>query len=231
MPLRFAAAALALLVLALVAFWPQYLSKPLATIDVYTHVHAALGTLWVALLIAQPLAIRAGARPLHRRLGRASYLLGPAFVVSGLLLAHYRFANMAPAAFAREAFSLYLPLMVGALFAAAYALAVVWRRQTAVHARFMACTALLLIDPVVSRIIGFYAPPLPAMWMYQGATFGLTAALMIALLRTLPPGRQGRSALRAYVVASAAAMLAWFVVPHTGAWLAFADAFRRLPLT
>jgi hypothetical protein len=231
MPQRFAAAALALLALALVTFWPQYLSKPLATIDLYTHVHAALGTLWLALLIVQPLAIRVGARPLHRRLGRASFLLGPAFVVSGLLLAHYRFANMAPATFAREADSLYLPLMVGAMFAVAYALALVWRRQAAVHARFMACTALLLIDPVLSRIIGFYAQPLPAMWMYQGATFGLTAALMVALLRTLPPGQPGRPAFRAYVAVSIAAMLAWFVVPHTGAWLAFADAFRRLPLT
>jgi hypothetical protein len=230
MPLRFAAAALALLALALVAFWPQYLSKPLATIDVYTHVHAALGTLWVALLIVQPLAIRAGARPLHRRLGRASFLLGPAFVVSGLLLAHHRFSRMPPAVFAQEAFTLYLPLMVGALFAAAYALALAWRRQAVVHARFMACTALLLIDPVLSRILGFYAPPLPA-WTYQAATFTLTVALMVALLRTLPPDRSGRPAFRTFVIASAAAMLGWFGVPYTEAWLAFADAFRRMPLT
>lgn len=230
MPLRFAAAALALLALALVAFWPQYLAQPLATIDVYTHVHAALGTIWLALLIVQPLAIRAGARPLHRRLGRASFLLAPAFVISGLLLAHYRFANMASATFAQEGFSLYLPMMVGTMFAAAYALALAWRHQAAVHARFMACTALLLIDPVLSRILGFYAPPLPG-WTYQAATFALTVALMVALLRTLPPDRPGRSAFSKFVIASAAAMLAWFVVPHTEAWLAFADTFRRLPLT
>jgi hypothetical protein len=46
---------------ALVAFWPQYLSRLGAGgISVYIHVHAVLMTTWFGLLIAQPFLLRAG---------------------------------------------------------------------------------------------------------------------------------------------------------------------------
>ncbi|HWN70438.1 MAG TPA: hypothetical protein VNM90_22515 [Haliangium sp.] len=49
----------ALLVLAPLAFWPGYLSKPFETSNVHTHLHAITATLWLLMLIVQPLAIAA----------------------------------------------------------------------------------------------------------------------------------------------------------------------------
>lgn len=79
-----------LLLLASAAFWPTYLSKNWTAIDGYTHAHALFGTLWLAGLIVQPILMLRGHRLAHRALGRASLWLGPAFVVSSVLLTHFK---------------------------------------------------------------------------------------------------------------------------------------------
>src|SRR5512133_2894592 len=100
---------LALLLLAVLAFWPRYLSLLGSPIDPYTHLHAAFATLWCLLLISQPLLVRRH-RQLHRRLGGLSYVLAPGFAAASLLLAHSRFRAMDEATFQKEAPSLFLPL-------------------------------------------------------------------------------------------------------------------------
>lgn len=222
---------MALLVLAGLAFWPQYLSRPGASIDVYTHVHAFLGLLWMLTLIVQPWAVAARRMHVHRTLGRLTYALAPAFVVTGVLVAHVRFSRMPEEIFVREAFSLYLPLFVASLFGLAYSMALRWRHAPLVHARFMASTAVLFIDPVLGRILFFNFPPLPEPLLYQAITFSLVTAILVAMLRTLPEGTAGRAAYRAYVALAVAAQLLWFALPPTAVWLAFASWFRVLPLT
>ena len=80
---------LALLVMALVAFWPSYLSQLVAS-SAYIHLHALAATLWLLLLIAQPLAVRKRRMQVHRSLGKASFVLAPLMVLSIVLLAHSR---------------------------------------------------------------------------------------------------------------------------------------------
>ncbi|HBL25605.1 MAG TPA: hypothetical protein DD490_02090, partial [Acidobacteria bacterium] len=95
----------ALVALSALAFWPLYLSKPFRAADGYTHFHAAVGTGWLALLLVQALLIRGDRRSAHQLFGRASFVLAPAFVVSSVLLAHFRFSRMDEATFAREAYT------------------------------------------------------------------------------------------------------------------------------
>lgn len=58
LPFKWASAAYALLfALALVAFWPGYLAAPKAEMSAWMHLHAITATLWIFMLIAQPLAI------------------------------------------------------------------------------------------------------------------------------------------------------------------------------
>jgi hypothetical protein len=64
-----------LLLLALIAFWPTYVSRPF-TADTHTHLHALTATLWMLMLVAQPLAIRTKRLTLHRRLGRSFLCVG-----------------------------------------------------------------------------------------------------------------------------------------------------------
>ena len=222
---------LALLFLAAFAFWPTYLSKPLAPVDRYTHVHAAAGLLWLLLLATQSLLISRNLRPAHRMLGRVSYALAPLFVLSSVLLAHHRFSRMDPATFEREAYTLYLPLSAAVLFAVGYALALRHRRVLPLHARFMACTALLLVDPVLGRFLAFHVVELPQFWHYQVITFGVEFAVLSALWRTLPPALPDRAAFLHFACGYAAVLLLWFVAPRMDAWLLFATWFRQAPLT
>ena len=49
-----------LLALAVLTFWPTYVSLPPSANHPYTHFHAAVATLWVLMLITQPILIRSG---------------------------------------------------------------------------------------------------------------------------------------------------------------------------
>ncbi|MGE0439527.1 MAG: hypothetical protein AB7L66_03080 [Gemmatimonadales bacterium] len=229
MPTRIAVFVATLIPFTILAFWPRYFSR-LGEVDGYTHLHASLGGTWLLLLLTQALLMHRGRLAAHRLLGRASYLLGPAFAVSGVLLAHHRFSRMSAEAYAVEGRFLYLPLMVSALFAAAFALGVRWRASRAVHARFMVATAVVLVDPVFGRIMGFYLPPMPDVW-YQAITFSTTAAILLGLARSVSGGGEAGRAFRTFAVGATVVLALFFAVPRTGAWLAFGEWFRRLPLT
>lgn len=220
-----------LLLLAAAAFWPLYLSKSWSAIDRYTHIHAVLGTLWMLSLVAQPMLIGHGCRRAHRVTGRTSLFVAFGFVISGLLLTHFRVSRMPEAAFAEEGIYIYLPLAIALLFAAACVLGYLWRRSVQVHARFMLSTALLLVDPVLARIMFFYLPPLPSANLYQGITFTLIAAIMVLLVKSLPMHAPGRAWYRNYCLGTVTVLALFFSVPYTAAWLAFVNWFRALPLT
>lgn len=215
-----------LLLLALVAFWPTYLSKPTAS-SVYTHLHAATATLWMALLILQSWAIGSRRVALHRSSGKASYVLAPLFVVSALLLAHSRIRGIEGEAYALQTYVLYLQISIVLLFGLSYGLAIATRRSVARHSRFMVCTALTLIDPVVIRIL-FWIEPMPA-WNYQWATFGITDLVFLILIWFERSNRTGRGVFPAmlgvFVVAQLPALLGWTNGPL---WQAFARWFASI---
>jgi hypothetical protein len=231
MPAVVALGTAVLMPLAAAAFWPHYLGSTRTATDVFSHVHAALGLAWLLTLISQSLLIRAGRRPLHRAIGRIVYVLGPAFVVSSILLAHSRFSRMPPEVFAREAHSLYLPLSMTLLFAVALALGVWWRAAMPIHARFMASTAIFFVDPVLGRILYFYFPPLPSPLLYQAITFSTIVALLLLLWRSIDAGRAGRAAFAAFTAFTALLLSLYFGAAQGSGWSAFAAWFRTLPLT
>ncbi len=226
-----ASLAAALLIGAVGAFWPRYLAERFASIDRYTHAHAAIGVSWLLLLLLQTTAIHTGRRPLHRIFGRLGVLLALAFVASGVLLAHYRFARMNAATFEKEAFFLYLPMHIAALFALTATLGFVYRRNTALHARFMATTALLLIDPVVVRLLAFNLPELPGATSYQLITFALTDAAFVVLALNFRPAVQGRAPLWNFLAVMLVAQALWFTFAQSETWYRLATWFRALPLT
>jgi hypothetical protein len=222
---------IALLLAALAAFWPKYLSRPAPSIDAYTHAHAVAMLAWCGLLIVQPFLIRAGRRSLHRALGRTSYVLVPLLLAASLLLAHFRFRSMDEATFATEAASLYLPLSGFLLFGVAYGLAIFYKRTPAVHARFMICTALSTLDPVVGRLLFFYAPPLPSALLYQAVTFGGTDLLLACLAFRDRGGAPVRWVFPTMLATFGLVHALWFTLAQSALWPPIAAWFRGLPLT
>lgn len=220
-----------LLAVTIVAFWPSYLSKAPADVDRYTHAHAALMTLWFALLIGQPLLIRRGRHDWHRLLGRATLLLVPLIAIVVALLMHARVVALDQAVLASEGKFFFLPFRSIALFLLAYALALARRSAPALHARYMACTAIALIDPVVARLQFFYLPPLPDPLWYSAVGFALSD-LALAVLWWLDRASRVRGGPYAVMLGAYLAFdLLWFTLGQTPVWLAVVVWFRALPLT
>jgi len=220
-----------LFALAVLAFWPSYLSRLGGGFTGYVHVHAAAMTLWFALLVGQALLIRAGRRALHRRLGALSYGLAPLIVVAGVLLAHAALVRDAAVDPTGAGMTAYLPLAMIAWFAACYALAIAYRKDPALHARFMLGTSLAVVDPVASRVAAFYFPPIQDATRYPLVSWGLTAAILIALMAAERGQRRGRTVFPVMLAASTLLFALWFAFAPSGAWLGFARWFRDLPIT
>ena len=219
-----------LFVVALLAFWPTYLSLSSSASSAYTHLHAMTAALWMLVLVVQPVLIKTRRMALHRAIGKASYVLAPLMIVSILLLANHRIRIAPVDAYTIQTYILYLQLSLAALFAGLYTLAVWFRRNTAFHARLMVCTALTLVDPIVIRLM-FWVQPSPT-WNYQWATFGLTDLALLGMIwldRRYPPGRS----LLLWVLAAlvVAQLPALFGLTDGPAWQSFARWFASVPLT
>lgn len=214
------------LLLAFVAFWPTYLSRPTESSG-YTHFHAAAASAWMALLILQSWAIGSKRVALHRLSGKASYVLAPLLVVGVLLLAHDRIRGLTGEAYAIQTYILYLQLSLASLFALSYALAIATRRSVARHSRFMTCTALTLVDPVLIRIL-FWIDPKPT-WNYQWVTFGATDLVFLVLIWLERNNRAGRAVFPAmlalFVLVQLPALLGWWEGPL---WQGFARWYASL---
>lgn len=211
----------AYLAIALVAFWPTYLSQPRAS-SVYTHLHALTATAWMIMLIVQSWAIGSRRIGLHRASGKTSYVLAPAVVLAMLLLAHDRIRLAPPGeGYAIQTYVLYLQVSLALLFTLSYALAIATRRSVARHSRFMVCTALTLIDPILIRIV-LWVDPAPD-WNPQWLTFGVNWLAFLVLIWAERHNRTGRGVfpimLAVFVAVQLPAVLGFTLSP---AWQAFA---------
>ena len=101
-----------LLALSVIAFWPGYLAVPKSDIGGWTHFHAVTGTLWLAMPIVQPWAIRSGRRALHVGIGRASVLLFALVIVGFVGLAHASMQGKSPAGQAVDAYFFYVRVVL-----------------------------------------------------------------------------------------------------------------------
>ena len=215
----------ALLLLAVPAFWPSYLFPKRYEADWHVHLHGIAMLAWMLMLIAQATLVRVKSFATHRALGKTSFVLVPVIVASTLLLAHYR---MRSGLNKELLYFFYVQLSLLAVFLAAYGLAILNRRTPAVHMRFMACTALALVDPILARLLFIHLgiePPL-----MQLITYGVVDLILVALI--VHDRMQGHYAqvypgmLAVFVVSQ----VPTFLVTQTGWWLAFTKSFARLPL-
>ena len=156
----------------------------------------------------------------------ASYALAPLVLMSMVLLAHSKTHGLSVA----QNVGSYVPLSLTALFALSYALGILMRRTVALHARFMVCTALTLIDPVLVRMM-FWVNPNPT-WMYQWFTFAVTDLVFVVFIWRERHARVGRAVfptmLGVFVLAQVILLFGFY---QGSWWQAFVRWFVALPLT
>lgn len=217
---------LLMMAVAFAAFYPSYFSR-LAQTDAARHFHGIVASSWLALLTTQGLLMRYGRVGLHRRVGKLAYLLAPLFVVSGLLITQrmMRGANPFQAAFGAQLAIVDLLATIG--FATFVTLAIRERRNVQRHARWMACTALLLLPPALARLAGM----LPVVHSFEAAfNLGSIATELVILLLIADDRRLGQR-LPPYRVLLALTLLqhaGFFLIDRVPGWHAFTQAVGHL---
>jgi uncharacterized membrane protein YozB (DUF420 family) len=121
------------------------------------HLHGIIMMGWVLMLLVQPILILKGKVQWHRRVGALSYVLAP-LVVLALYLANRDnyFAGFADGGQKLAVKYLVITFPDIVFFAILYSLAIYYRRNAALHMRYMSSTAFLFISPALDRAIGTY---------------------------------------------------------------------------
>ncbi|MBC2846346.1 hypothetical protein [Winogradskyella flava] len=116
------------------------------TVDMHTHLHAFIASIWMTLLITQPLLIRFKNFKLHRFFGKISYVVFVALILSFIpqMIKEYG-KNLFPL---NASFDIILLLMF-------YTLAIKHKNNVAIHMRYMIAITLIFIGPTLGRIIFF----------------------------------------------------------------------------
>lgn len=136
------------------------------------HVHGALMVSWIILLILQPILIHKGRNTAHRFFGRLSYLTAPLIIISMFLVLRFTYHKHILETSMQEELSNQAPIIMQLFgFTILYSLAIIYRKQTYYHMRFMIGTALLMLIPIVGRIF----------FEYFGATVWYDLYLVVGL--------------------------------------------------
>jgi hypothetical protein len=212
---------------AIAGFWLTYFSRILSESSPRVHLHGLAMSGWLAMLIGQAYFIRINHRVIHRAIGKVSYVFVPVLSYSICSMAHYRLvmsqADFSPAVL----YFLSVQLALLAMFLVAYGMAIANRCRPMIHARYMMCTALTLIDPIGARLLFNHAGI--SFPLGQVLTYGLTDALLIFLaLRDRRVGLRPEPFLVMLVVFVALETPTFFVY-HQPWWHAFAAWVATFP--
>jgi uncharacterized membrane protein SirB2 len=114
-------------------------------ISTFIHLHAFIASIWILLLIVQPLLIINKKNKLHRKLGKLSYIIFPllilSFVPQMIRIIHSDIPQF-----------LFFPLADSVLLILFYSLAMYHRRNASKHMRFIIGTATVFLGPTIGRI-------------------------------------------------------------------------------
>jgi hypothetical protein len=215
-----------LLGVAVFGFWKPYFSR-LDAAQGMAHVHAVSMLMWIGMLAVQPLLIRTRRFAWHRRVGKASYAVVPVVVASALVLARLRIGEVPAEMLPLQQYILFLGMSAAALFAVIWALGIRYRHDPALHARYMAGTALTLVDPSMARVMIFWFPSVPPP-LYQWITFGLVYAVLLVLIVVDRKSTRGRSALWVLLALFVTLHALVMTVPGTRTWQHFAGWYAGL---
>lgn len=114
-------------------------------ITAFVHIHAAIASIWILMLIAQPILIRNRKYKLHKKVGSISYVVFPLLILS-FIPQMIKLAHSDTPAF------LFYPLSDSILLITFYTLAIYYRKKTPIHMRYMIGTGLVFLSPTLGRI-------------------------------------------------------------------------------
>lgn len=144
-----------ILIIVILGFYRTYfgLFPDFEDVSAIIHFHAITLSIWSLLIIFQPILIHYKKIKVHRLLGKLSYGLVPLIIYSTLALARSKFfekqGDITPE---DNLANLFLPFSHVLLFTIFYVLAIVNKRKSFIHMRYMIATSFVALAPAISRI-------------------------------------------------------------------------------
>ena len=117
------------------------------------HLHGAVFTLWVMLVVVQPSLVAKGALALHRKVGWAGAVLAAAMVIMGVAATLFALSHkMVPPFFPGGVF-LVMNMLGILVFGALVAAGIARRRDGEWHKRLMLCATVSILGPGLGRFL------------------------------------------------------------------------------
>lgn len=171
----------------LFGFLPSYFLK-LGETSAAHHFHGITASLWMLLLVVQPLLYSRNKMRWHRMLGRTSFILVPLLIIGGLYMVHVMMnkGNYPPLVPYQLGFIDFSTLGMFALF---YILAIKNISNTQYHARYMACTIFGPLIPAVTRLL-FWIPGVDSFSISLNLSYFIVEVILVLLI--LDDKRRGK---------------------------------------
>ncbi len=146
------------------------------------HFHAVVMSMYVILLIVQPVLISYKKLKTHRLFGKFSYVLVPVIILSFFAMIYKEYNDKILHKITNAEFVEFTFLNIGklSLFGGCYLLAMIHKRNTPFHMRYIIASALVFVEPSLSRAAFFFMNMdfVPS-FLYS---FLLTDLILIALI-------------------------------------------------
>lgn len=219
----FTGMAIMLLLASFAGFAPSYYLKSQfgnAPLTPLVHVHGALFTSWMLLLVVQTSLIAAGRADLHRKLGIAGGVLALLMFQTGAFVIWDR-AITPTSALPHDFILRFLALAVVALvvFPGLIAAALVFRRNSAAHKRLIMLATTVMAGAAIHRLLIFVVSPNVSPPVFFGATDLFIVAL--GVFDYFSRGRLHPATLWGGLVVIVSQVVAVALAASDG-WLAFA---------
>jgi ABC-type xylose transport system permease subunit len=187
-----------------------------------------MASLWIALLILQPILIRKKKISIHKKTGKLSYIILPLFFVSVILLKH---SNIGGEVTEGLGASLWLQLKDLVIIGVMFIIAMRNKHNMQVHARAMIATGIVFIEPTLGRFIILTLLPEPDFMLGLGITVIIMYTLIISVIFLERKQKSGRWVFPL--------LLGLFIIFHYliffqvsfPLWDSIAEWFVRLPIT
>ncbi|HEY6438104.1 MAG TPA: hypothetical protein VIY47_16050 [Ignavibacteriaceae bacterium] len=234
---------LSFIVLVVAGFYTSYFSVIFQPTPIIIHIHFALMMLWVVMLITQPFLIKYNKRALHRLIGKISYVLVPLVLIFSYLMLRMGYYSYfeelhQDAAKGLNKFTDTEILIKSADFPIAlfyliwlalfYSLAILNKRNSAIHARYMLAASLTLLGPTVDRAlaINFHVENIWFIPVYAVSFFMADMVLAILLIkdyRNKKPVKTLSICLLIYITGQAL----YFILPKLSWWPYFMEFIMK----
>jgi hypothetical protein len=206
-------------------YYLRFLSQ-LPPLSLTLHLHGIVSTLWIGLFVVQTRLIARRRADLHMKAGIVGLALATAVVVVGVATTALTAAvpHVRPSGLTSSQFTA-VPLASLALFGAFIGLALVCRRRSDYHKRFMLLAMISVIGPGVGRIIQLLGIAPFGFYVQTGVVLALVGWCLVH------DWRHHRLVHPAFAYGGAVLVASWplrMALARSEMWMPVADAMHRL---